>query len=48
MHVLPVKRHILVPNIARHHQNGHYLLLSILNTVGHLDDQFIYHQTHEK
>ena len=30
MHVLDVKRHIAVTNIARRLQNGPYLLLSIL------------------
>ena len=30
MHVLDVKRHITITNIARRLQNGPYLLLSIL------------------
>ena len=33
IHALDLKRHIIiVPNVAQRHQNGPYLLLSILNT----------------
>ena len=33
IHVLNVKRHIMVLNIARRHQNRPYILLSILNSL---------------